>query len=395
MRIGFDAKRALNNFTGLGNHARILLNAMMRDFPENDYLLFSPKAKTELFNELHGKFELRLPGNRQIGAAKGRSYGLSPALVQPFGILKKGSGWRSWGITNDLLKQNIDLYHGVSNELPFNIHRSGIKTVVTIHDLIFLKHIEQYPFIDRQIYKLKTRYAAKHADKIIAVSQETKADLMHFYKVPEEKIEVIYPSVDISFQKDKAPNFSALQKYNLPAKYILNVGSFFPRKNHKRLIEAFALVKDKIEEHLVLVGSDGSIKKEIESFIAENKLGRRVRIISGVGNEDLPALYHRASLFVFPSLYEGFGAPVLEALFSKVPVIASKGGAIEEAGGPNSIFINPNKVEEIAAAILKVSADVTLKREMIASGINHAQSMTDKVFALKVMETYKLISRRL
>jgi glycosyltransferase involved in cell wall biosynthesis len=368
MRIGFDAKRALNNFTGLGNHARILLNAMMRDFPENDYLLFSPKATDDLLHQLDGKYELYLP--------KGVGGGL----------------WRSWDMTRDLLKKEVRLYHGLSNELPFNIHKTDIKAVVTIHDLIFLKHTEQYPFIDRQIYTLKTKYAAKHAHKIIAVSQETKRDLMNFYKVPEEKIEVIYPSVDAAFQKNAPADFSVLAKYNLPDKYILNVGSFFPRKNQLKLIEAYRAIKDDIEEKLVLVGSDGSMKAEAETFIAKNKMEDDVKIISGVSNDDMPALYQKASLFVFPSLFEGFGAPVLEALFSKVPVIASKGGAIEEAAGPNSVLVNPNDAGEIGAAMLRLLQDEVGKKqreEMTAAGYIHAQSMTDKIFAEKTMQVYR------
>ena len=158
MRIAFDAKRMLNNPTGLGNHARILANALMRDYPDNEYLLFSPTAKDEFLNQLHGEYEMHFPKTRSAQA------------VHPW--------WRSYGITNDLLKNKVDIYHGISNELPLNIHRTRIKTVVTIHDLIFLKHKEQYPWIDRQIYTLKTKYAAKHADKIIAVSQETKHDLI-------------------------------------------------------------------------------------------------------------------------------------------------------------------------------------------------------------------------
>jgi glycosyltransferase involved in cell wall biosynthesis len=395
MRIGFDAKRALNNFTGLGNHARILLNAMMRDFPENEYLLFSPKAKTELFNELEGDFQLFLPDT----TSHQRIVHPFQWLWQYFGVLplylflKKVGLWRSWGITVDLTKQHVRLFHGLSNELPFNIHRSGIKTVVTIHDLIFLKHTEQYPFIDRQIYKLKTRYAAKHADKIIAVSNETKADLVHFYQVPENKIEVIYPSVDVAFQTEQEYDLSALEKYNLPAKYILNVGSFFPRKNHKTLIQSFALIKDKVEEDLLLVGSDGSIKKKIEALIAENNLGNRVKIVSGISNDDLPAVYSKASVFVFPSLYEGFGAPVLEALFSKVPVVASKGGAVEEAGGKGSIYIDPNSAEEIANALLKVLSNESVKKQMVDTGRAHAQGMTDKIFAQKTMQVYRKILR--
>ena len=368
MKLAFDAKRAFNNFTGLGNHARILLNAMMRDCPGNDYLLFSPGVNQYLFPELQGKFELCLPQG-----------------------LVRGGAWRSWKVTNDLVDKRVQLYHGLSNELPLNIHKTNIKTVVTIHDLIFLKHTEQYPFIDRQIYTHKTKYAAKHAHKIIAVSQETKRDLVHFYGTPEQKIEVIYPSVDIAFQTKVENEFSLLEAYELPAKFILNVGSFYPRKNQKTLIEAFALIKDKIEEDLVLVGAYGPMMDEIEALISLRNLGNRVKIITTVSNTDLPAVYRLASLVAFPSVFEGFGAPVLEALFSGVPVVASKGGAIEEAAGPGSLVVDPMNAEEMAEAMFKVLSNYALKERMIETGLKHAQTMTDKIFAGKVMDVYKAV----
>lgn len=371
MKIGFDAKRALNNSTGLGNHARILLNAMMRDFPENEYLLFSPKAKDEFFHQLQGDFKMIFPETK---------------LQQSFHSL-----WRSFGISKQLNENKLSLYHGLSNELPLNIHHASLAKVVTIHDLIFLKHTEQYPFVDTQIYKLKTKYAAKHADKIIAVSQETKNDLIEMYGVKEEKIVVIYPSVDTRFANYKLQitNEELIAKYKLPSKYILNVGSFFPRKNQKTIVAAFGLMQNKIEEDLVMVGSNGTTRKEIEELIRRKNLSPRVKIISGVSNEDLPAVYRLASLFVFPSLYEGFGAPVLEALFSKVPVIATKGGAIEEAGGKQSLYVNPNSAEEIADAMIRVLTDEKLKERMIESGLAHAQTMTDAVFAAKTMNVYR------
>lgn len=371
MKIGFDAKRALNNPTGLGNHARILLNAMMRDFPEHEYLLFAPKAKDEFLEQLTGDFNIIFPETK---------------FQKSFHPL-----WRSFGIKKQLTANRVDIYHGLSNEIPFG-HQSSVQgKAVTIHDLIFLKHTEQYPFVDRQIYKLKTKYAAKHADKIIAVSVETKNELMEMYGVKEERIEVIYPSVDVAFQNYKLQitNYELAVKYKLPSKYILNVGSFFPRKNQRTIIEAFDLVKNKIEEDLVLVANSGTTLEEIEALIEKKKLSPRVKIISNVSNEDLPSIYRAASLFVFPSLYEGFGAPVLEALFSKVPVIATKGGAIEEAGGKNSLYVNPNSAEEIADTILKVLNDEKLKGQMIEKGFAHAQTMTDSVFAEKTMKVYR------
>jgi glycosyltransferase involved in cell wall biosynthesis len=371
MRLGFDAKRALNNSTGLGNHARILLNAMMREFPENEYHLFSPKANDEFFHQLHGDFKIHFPVEQ---------------FQKAFHPL-----WRSFGIKTDLLRERIDIYHGLSNEIPFSYQSSLIGRVVTIHDLIFLKHKEQYPFFDRQMYELKTRYAAKNADKIIAVSEETKRDLIDFYGVPEKKITVIYPSVDASFQTSniglRASHIK--QKYNLPAKYILNVGSFFPRKNQTTLVEAFDRIKGQVEEDLVLVGNIGSIRKEVEQLILAKNLQSRIHIISNINNRDLPAVYRLASVFVFPSLFEGFGAPVLEALFSKTPVIATKGGAIEEAAGENSLFVHPLSAEDIAAKILLVLKDNILRHKMINEGYAHAQTMTDKVFAERTMQVYQ------
>lgn len=188
-------------------------------------------------------------------------------------------------------------------------------------------------------------------------------------------------------------NAEITAKYKLPAKYILNVGSFFPRKNQRTLIEAFDLIKNKVEEDLVLVGGVGTTRNEIEALIAQKNLTQRVKIISGISNYELPAVYTAASAFVFPSLFEGFGAPVLEALFSKVPVIATRGGAIEEAGGKNTLYISPTNAEEIADALLKVLTNETLRTQMQTSGYAHAQTMSDKVFAEKTMRVYEEVRR--
>lgn len=371
MKLGFDAKRALNNSTGLGNHARILLNAMMRDFPENEYHLFSPKAKDEYFHQLHGDFKIHFPQNKL------------QQIANPL--------WRSFSIKNDLLRSRLDIYHGLSNEIPFGIHKTGIASVVTIHDLIFLKHKAQYPWLDRQFYETKTRYAAKHADHIIAVSEETKRDLIELYGAKEKKISVIYPSVERNFQTtdDGQQTTEISTKYRLPAKYILNVGSFFPRKNQKTLIEAFDQIRFQVQEDLVLVGNIGTQKQQIEQLITSKNLSDRVHIISNVSNEDLPAVYRNASVFVFPSLFEGFGAPVLEALFSRVPGIATRGNAIEEAAGKSSLLVNPLSVEEIANALLQILSNETLRNKMIEEGYKHAQTMTDTVFAQKTMRVYR------
>jgi glycosyltransferase involved in cell wall biosynthesis len=374
MKLGFDAKRALNNGTGLGNHARILLNAMMRDFPDHSYLLYTPKAKDQFLSELHGDFQLHFPTTKVAQSLN--------------------SWWRSYGMTGDVLTQRTDIYHGLSNELPLNIHRTGIATVVTIHDLIFLKHKEQYPLIDRQIYTYKTKYAARHADRIIAVSEETKRDLIELYKVPERKIRVIYPSIDVRFYEkaSTAKKAEVAKQYQLPAKFILNVGSFFPRKNQMQLIAAFDKIKNNVEEDLALIGTSGNMLNTIRQEILSRKLQDRVHIITSVKNDDLPAVYQLASLFVFPSLFEGFGAPVLEALFSQVPVIASAGGAIEEAAGKNSLLIDPTEIDDIAAKMVSALTDEAVRNNIVAKGLEHALTMTDAIFAARTIDVYEGIN---
>lgn len=371
MKIGFDAKRALNNSTGLGNHARILLNGLQQYFPEHSYQLYTPKAQDRWLHELDGDFELHFP--------QAMLYKTVPAL------------WRSYGVVNDLRKYRVDVFHGLSNEIPYKVHETVRGTVVTIHDLIFLKHTEQYPYWDRKIYEQKTRYAAKHADKVIAVSNETKADLINFYNVPEEKIEVIYQAVDHRFEQPVAEIHiqNIRVKFHLPEKYILNVGSFFPRKNQAALIRAFNLVKDETDADLVLVGNGGFMVDSIKQLVAELNLINRVYFVTNISNQDLPALYAGASLFVFPSLYEGFGAPVLEALWQKVPVITTEQSAMQEAAGKHSLFVNPLLHEDIAEKMLLLLSNPELKIEMTERGYTHAQNMSTKHFAAQTMQLYK------
>jgi glycosyltransferase involved in cell wall biosynthesis len=393
MRIGFDAKRALNNASGLGNYSRNLLNALMRDFRDEEYVLFSPKANEDLLNLLDGDFKVIFPETKhQRVVSAGLIYWLDNAYTQLYIYLKKIGLWRSWGIKDDLVRERVKLYHGLSNEIPFDLKKVGIPSVVTVHDLIFLKHKEQYPFIDRLIYNYKTRYAAHYADRVIAVSTETKSDLIEHYKIPESRIVVIPPPIDNAFAQPVRQNFKV--KNLLPAKYILNVSSFYPRKNQKALIEAFDLIKSKVEEDLVLVGDAGGEQKNIEALINKKGLNQRVTILTGISNEDLPSVYASASAFVFPSLFEGFGMPIVEALFSKVPVVATKGGCFEEAGGRNSLYVNSESPEEIAEAILKAISDTDLRNKMIEAGYGHAQTMSDTIIAKKTMQVYKEITGR-
>lgn len=373
MKIAFDAKRALNNVAGLGQYSRTLLNALFRDFPQHEYHLYSPKTKHFLQQEISGRYQLHLP--------------------QSYFHKKISAYWRSYGITHELIRNKIDVYHGLSNELPFNIHHAAsVKKIVTIHDVIFRKHQKQYSAVDRSIYDYKTKHAVKHADVVVTVSQETKQDLIRYYGTKENKIEVVYPSCSPVYYKERSISEKEhiKIKYGLPENYILNVSSFFARKNHGAIVNAVNFIKDKTDAHVVFVGGQGNMKEEIVALIKDKNLEHRFHLLKEVSNEEMPALYQGASLFVYPSYFEGFGLPIMEAMCSKVPVITTRGGCFEEVGGPSTLYINPSDPAELAEAMLKVLSNQNLRNTMVSNGTTHAAGMKDEIFAAKMMRLYQI-----
>lgn len=372
MNIGFDAKRLYHNFTGLGNYSRFVVEALVESFPAENYFLFSPKLRkhpeTIRFLE-HSKV-------RNITAS---------AWINQFGL---GSYWRSYRIGSLLSKSNIQVYHGLSNELPRRIP-SGIKKVVTIHDLIFLRFPEYYKAIDIKIYNNKVKHACREADVIIAISQQTKKDIISFLGVDPHKIFVVHMGFHQNFRKAISNEEQArvLKKYNLPDKYILFVGTLEPRKNAKLIVEALSEIPQYF--HLVLVGRSTSYIKDIASTIDKYKLTERVHIRNRVSFEDLPYVYQHAEVFVYPSFFEGFGIPLIEAIQCKVPVIAATGSCLEEAGGPSSIYINPHHPEELSAAILQVLSNTGRKEEMVENSLKYIEKFEPGVIAQQLMDIYR------
>jgi glycosyltransferase involved in cell wall biosynthesis len=369
MKIAFDAKRAFRNSSGLGNYSRTIIRQLSEFYPENKYILYSPKG-----------------GNIDIDFPPGNT-----SSVFPSGFFSKifTSYWRSYSLGRILKQTQPDVFHGLSNELPMNIHKSGVKRLVTIHDLIFFRYPDLYQFIDRKIYHKKFLYASENADKVIAVSEQTKKDIIRYLGIPGEKIEVVYQSWDPRYNKKHTAEEirNIRKKYDLPEEYILNVGTIEERKNLLQLIKA--LNEAKISIPLAVVGrrKKGYAEKVFE-YIRDHRL-ENIYFLQSVPNEDLPALYQGASLFVYPSSFEGFGIPVLEALQSGVPVIAGKGHCLEETGGPESIYIDPFNVEEFGKAIRKVLNDRNLQKKMMDAGFLHAKNFTPEKTVSKLYSVYE------
>ncbi|MFD2288627.1 glycosyltransferase [Pedobacter petrophilus] len=367
LRIGFDGKRAANNLTGLGNYSRSLIMTLSGQFPDNQYFVYSSKVKSA--KQIDSFFEkdnitLKLP--------------------------KDGAFlWRTLNILKDLGRDQVQVFHGLSHEIPFAIQHTKIKSIVTIHDLIFLRFPEYYQFIDRKLYEWKSKSACKRADKIIAISEKTKADIVEFYGTDPDKIEVIYQSCDDSF-KNALPQQSLKRiklTYNLPDKYILNVGTIEKRKNLKVIIQALKNVDE--EYKLVVIGKQTSYFKEVEKEMEKLGLSNRVIFLKNIPFADLPGIYQMASLFVYPSFYEGFGIPVIEALYSGTPVIAATGSCLEEAGGPYSIYISPTDVSSLSYQINHVLSNPSLQKEMKEKGLEFVQKFNSPNVTQQLMDCYK------
>ncbi|WP_316745874.1 glycosyltransferase family 1 protein [Pedobacter gandavensis] len=366
MKIGFDGKRAANNLTGLGNYSRSLITHLAEFFPQNQYFVYTPKVKE------HAQISRFL----QIK-------GIKIALPDTPGWF-----WRTSGIKKQLLKDQIELFHGLSHEIPLGIQHSGIRSVVTIHDLIFLRFPQYFGRIDRFIYELKFRYACKHADKVVAISECTKRDLVHFFQTDPDKIEVVYQSCDDSFKStaDEKKKQEVRTKHQLPEKYILNVGTIETRKNLLTLIKALPEINP--EYQLVVVGKKTAYTELVNKEIDLLGLRSKVTFLQNVPFDELPSVYQLASAFVYPSLYEGFGIPIIEAMYSGVPVIAATGSCLEEAGGEHSLYVSPFDHKALSLSINKVLNTPTLATAMKAKGLEYVKKFDTRVLTEEMIEIY-------
>lgn len=376
IRIGFDAKRAAQNRTGLGNYSRLVARILSQQQPENDYHLYVPNPhRTPYLGEIPtlNAFTLHSPEGRWA---------------------KVGAAWRSWGIAGDLRRDGIELFHGLSNELPFNIRKAGCRSVVTIHDLIFLRCPQYYPLIDRTIYGYKFRRACKDADRIIAVSEFTKRDIIHYYNIKEDKIDVVYQGCDPAFAQPVSDEKLAdvRRRYQLPEAFVLYVGSIEERKNVRLLLDALQREAYKGSPfHVVMVGKTTAYCERQKLFIKEKGLEAYCHFFHAVPFADLPSFYRLASAFVYPSRIEGFGIPMLEALTAGVPAIGCKGSCLEEAGGPGSIYVSPDDAVELGIAIATVLSDDDLRRQMVADGKEYALNFTDVKLSADLMNVYRKV----
>ncbi len=373
LTIGFDAKRIVANATGLGSYGRTLVNSLSAADSGCDLLLYAPST---------GRDDLR----SQVAE------GPHTRFVYPDGhpCRLRRDWWRTRSITRDLLRDGVDVFHGLSGELPLGLRHTGIKGVVTIHDLIFMRHPEYYRSADVMIYKWKFRQACLNATRIIAISQRTRDDIVELGHVSPDRISIIYQSCSPRFSAtpDPAAASEARRRYRLPDHYILSVGTIEPRKNVMLACEALLHLPD---TSLVIVGRRTPYADKVEQYCRRHGLSHRVMMLSGVDDAMLAAIYQCADVFVYPSRYEGFGIPIIEAVQCGLPVVAAKGSCLEEAGGPDNLYVDPDNGAEMAEAIRQMMPGAEFRDSRIRRSREYVRRFERGDVARQVLDIYRSI----
>lgn len=348
-RIGFDAKRYFKNTTGLGNYSRWLVKLIAQSKKHQLFLFHSKPEK-----------EAGLP------------------VIGPSNFKLSSKLWRVRGIVKDLQKQRIDLYHGLSNELPFGIHKSGIKTVVTVHDLIQKRYPENYKLVDRTIYNRKIKYAQNYADAIVVPSTQTKKDLIHYFQTAEEKIHVIPLGI---------PSALKAEANRHPKPYILCVSGFSRRKNLVRLVRAFkdSQIKD---VDLIIAGKKGDMFNRVHYLSRNND---NIVLMPDISEQTKADLYAHAEFCIYPSLYEGFGIPVLEAFTYGKALATSKTSSLTEVGGKGAIYFDPENSTSITHCLETLHFSTEHRKHLEAEIEGQMKLFNNESITNKYLELYSSI----
>lgn len=368
MNIGFDAKSAFYNYSGIGNYSRHTIKLLNHYYSENRYFLFSPGVKKSFHFINRNKVQI-----------------VTPSFIVGK-IFKKI--WRTRFCSRSIKRNKIHLFHGLSNELPVGIDKSMARSIVTIHDLTFMRYPDLYRPIDKETFTNRFRYSCENADKVIAVSQQTKNDITDYFNIASEKIKVVYQGCDPIYKRrySEEEKKAIIEKYSLPSTYILYVGTIEERKNLLLIVQA--LHEGNIDVPLVVVGKPTKYLQKVVAYISKNLL-EHVYFLTDVPLNDLPAIYQTAHMFIYPSIFEGFGIPILEAMNSHVPVITSTGGCFVEAGADAPVYVNPFHVEEMIEAIRWVLKDEQKRQTMIEKGMEQVNHFNDEVIVNNLYKTYQ------
>jgi len=379
LRIGIDYTSAVHQKAGIGRYTRGLVNALAKLESGHEYVLIITGGGDQGPEAPVRDLASRLPSNFQIKGV-------------PFSDRFWAVVWHRvrLPLPLDLFTGSVQLFHSPDYVLP--PLRSG-KKVVTIHDLSFLRYPEGAEPSLRRYLERAVPNAVERADLVLADSQNTKGDIVELLGAPPEKVEVLFPGVDERFRplEDEQLLERTRTLYDLSFPFILFVGTLEPRKNLARLLDAYATLRrlGEISHRLVIAGGTGWLYEGIFRRAEELSLGSDVIFLGYVGDENLPALHNLADLFVFPSVYEGFGLPPLEAMACGTPVIASDSSSLPEVVGEAGLLVPSDDHEALAEAMRRVLSDPALREDLVSRGLRQASRFTWGRAGQQLLSTYE------
>lgn len=372
LHIGIDYTTALKQGGGIGRYTRGLITTLARLDRQNRYtLMATPDAPAEglqFFGEYPNFAHKRFPlAERWMTIGWHRLY-----LPLPV----------------DWFTGPVDLFHSPNFILP---PARRVKTLLTVHDLSFIRHPQgAVDKLRRWLEKVVPRSLAR-ADHVLADSHSTKLDLIDIYQIPPDQITVIGAGVEARFKPITAPEVlnPVRQRYNLPQKFVLGLGTLEPRKNFAGLIEGFSRSPVRETHHLVIAGGRGWLYDDIFAAAGASPVSDRIHFTGFVADADLPALYNLADAFAYPSHYEGFGIPVIEAMACGTPVVCADNSSLPEVAGPAALQIPATDVEALAEALQRVSIDQSLRENLIRLGFEQAQKFNWPAAAKRLLAVYQ------
>lgn len=378
MRIGIDCRTLLNpghgEGAGVGHYTYLLVKHLLALDTDHEFALF---------------FDYRVRDLREFERSNVHVHRFAFSQYKRFLPFT----YSHMLITGLLLKERLDVFHSPANVLPLTYRRPS---VITVHDLAIYKNPAWFP---AQIFstKLLVPQSLRAARHIIAVSQSTKDDLREIFGVPGTKVTVIHEAPFVAPINVKDRNVDVLEKFKLSKPYILFVGTVDPRKNLETLLEALLLLRrreDLKNVQLVLAGAKGYKHEEVFDRISQLKLAKAVRYVGYVTHNEKLQLYKHADVFAFPSLYEGFGLPVVEAMSMGTPVVAARTASIPELAGKAALLVNPENTKELAGALQQVLTSPEQAGAMIKRGLVQAQLFDWEMAARKTLAVYERVGYR-
>ncbi len=373
LSIGFDAVRAFSNRRGLGNYSREVLRQLGMHCPEVRCTLFTPRLGVEF----------ALPPGAEV--------------VMPQGVMRYARRlWRGAMQGLEVSRRALDVYHGLSNYMPTDVRRTGVGTVVTVHDLNYLKNPKAYPLIDRLSYAHRYIRSAHEADRCIAISHAVKQDLIELAGVDEARIDVVYQCCNPIFSRpiDAEQLKEVGTRHNLPRDFALMVGAIEPNKNHALVFRALHLMRSRGHDvPLVVVGHHSRYADGLKALAVELGIDGCVTMLHDVATDDLPALYRLATVFICPSFAEGFGISIVEAQTAGTPVIATDDRVLRATGGDAARYVDPHNAEQLAEEMEELLGSEQTRAEIVTKARQHATQFSGEAMARGLMETYRRVLR--